>query len=252
MAVLLAGLPVDVPGTTINRLCGSGMDAVGQAARAIRAGDADLMIAGGVESMTRAPFVMPKAESAFSRVERGLRHDHRLALRQPEDEEGVRRRLDAARPPRTSPPTTASRRADQDAFAARSQARWAAAQKAGWFARRDRAGDDPAEEGRADRRRHRRASAPRHHRRDARQAQGRQRPGPHASPPATPRASTTARRALVLASEAAAKAHGLTPKARVVAMAAAGVAPRIMGIGPAPAAQRVLARAGLDASTRWT
>ena len=95
MASLLAGLPQGVPGATINRLCGSGMDAVGTAARAIRAGEAELMIAGGVESMSRAPFVMPKAESAFARSQRRLRHDHRLALRQQAHEGAVRRRLDA-------------------------------------------------------------------------------------------------------------------------------------------------------------
>ena len=92
---LLAGLPVEVPGATINRLCGSGLDAVGSAARAISCGEAQLMIAGGVESMSRAPFVMPKAESAFCARQRGLRHHHRLALRQQADEGAVRRRLDA-------------------------------------------------------------------------------------------------------------------------------------------------------------
>ncbi len=96
MAALLAGLPVEVPGTTINRLCASGMDAVGIAARGIRAGDYDLTIAGGVESMSRAPFVMPKAESALFPRQCGLRHHHRLALREPEDEGGLWHRLDAA------------------------------------------------------------------------------------------------------------------------------------------------------------
>ena len=132
MAALLAGLPVDVPGTTINRLCGSGMDAVGQAARAIRAGDCELMLAGGVESMTRAPFVMPKAESAFARS--NAVYDTTIGWRfvnpRMKKEFGV-----------DSMPQTADNvaeqyqvsRADQDAFAARSQARWEAAQKAGRF-----------------------------------------------------------------------------------------------------------------------
>ena len=95
MSALLAGLPVDVPGVTLNRLCGSGMDAVGSAAQAIRAGEAGLLLAGGVESMSRAPFVMPKADVRLRARQRGLRHHHRLALRQPADEGAVRRRLDA-------------------------------------------------------------------------------------------------------------------------------------------------------------
>jgi acetyl-CoA C-acetyltransferase len=244
MAVLLAGLPVVVPGTTINRLCGSGMDAVGQAARAIRAGDADLMLAGGVESMTRAPFVMPKAESAFARA--NAVYDTTIGWRfvnpRMKKEFGV-----------DSMPETADNvaeqfqvsRADQDAFAARSQARWEAAQQAGRF--RDeivpvtvpqRKGDPIV------------VTTDEH-----------PRPGTTAETLAKlkgvngPDLSVTAGNAsgvndgaaaLVLASEAAARAHGLTPRARVVAMAAAGVEPRIMGIGPAPAAKRVLAKAGLS------
>ena len=101
MALLLAGLPDTTPGNTINRLCASGLDAVGAAARAIRAGDIELAIAGGVESMSRAPLVMGKAEQAFQRSRRHLRHDDRLALRQPADEEPVRRRIPCRRPART-------------------------------------------------------------------------------------------------------------------------------------------------------
>ena len=141
-----------MPGTTINRLCGSGMDAVGQAARAIRAGDCDLMIAGGVESMTRAPFVMPKAESAFSRS--NAVYDTTIGWRFVNPK--MKKDFGVDSMPETADNVAADfgvSRADQDAFAARSQARWAAAQEAGRFARRDRARDDPAEEGRPDRRR---------------------------------------------------------------------------------------------------
>ena len=148
MAVLLAGLPVDVPGTTVNRLCGSGMDAVGMAARAIRAGDCDLMIAGGVESMTRAPFVMPKAESAFSRS--NAVYDTTIGWRFVNPKMKAAFGVDSM--PQTADNVAADfgvTRADQDAFAARSQARWDAAQKAGRFRGRDRARHRPAAEGRA-------------------------------------------------------------------------------------------------------
>jgi 3-oxoadipyl-CoA thiolase len=243
MAVLLAGLPVAVPGTTINRLCGSGMDAIGQAARAIRSGDADLMLAGGVESMSRAPFVMPKAESAFSRS--NAIYDTTIGWRFVNPK--MKKEFGVDSMPQTADNVAADygvSRADQDAFAARSQARWEAAQKAGKF--RDeivpvtvpqRKGDPVVVD-----------------------TDEHPRPGTTAETLAKlrgvngPDLSVTAGNAsgvndgaaaLVLASEAAAKSHGLTPKARVVAMAAAGVEPRIMGIGPAPAAKRVLARAGL-------
>jgi len=132
MAVLLAGLPVEVPGTTINRLCGSGMDAVGQAARAIRSGDCELMIAGGVESMTRAPFVMPKAESAFSRS--NAVYDTTIGWRFVNPKMKAAFGVDSM--PETADNVAADftvSRADQDAFAARSQARWDAAQEAGKF-----------------------------------------------------------------------------------------------------------------------
>lgn len=243
MAVLLAGLPIEVPGTTINRLCGSGMDAVGQAARAIRAGDADLMLAGGVESMTRAPFVMPKAESAYSRS--NAVYDTTIGWRFVNPKMKAAFGVDSM--PQTADNVAADynvSRADQDAFAARSQARWAAAQEAGKF--RDeivpvtipqRKGDPIV----VDTDEHPRPGT-------TTETLGKLKGvnGPELSVTAGNASGVNdGAAALILASEAAVKAHGLTPRARVIAMAAAGVAPRIMGIGPAPAAKRVLARAGL-------
>jgi acetyl-CoA acyltransferase len=178
MAALLAGLPVAVPGTTINRLCGSGMDAVGTAARAIKAGEAALMIAGGVESMSRAPFVMPKADSAFSRSNAvydttiGWRFVNKLMKAQygidsmPETADNVAAEFRIAR-------------ADQDAFALRSQQRWGAANAAGFFKGEIVPVRNRAEEGRAEDLRHRRASAHRHHAGTAGQTQGHQRPRTH-------------------------------------------------------------------------
>jgi hypothetical protein len=171
---LLAGLPVTVPGVTLNRLCASGMDAVGFAARGIRAGDYAVAIAGGVESMTRAPFVMPKPGAAWSRRDGCPRHDHRLALRQSGDGEAYGT---------DSMPQTADNvaedfgisRADQDAFALRSQERWAQGRCGRRLRRRDRAGDHPPAQGRADRRGPRRTSEARHHRRGAGQAARHQR-----------------------------------------------------------------------------
>ncbi len=243
MAGLLAGLPVEVPGSTVNRLCGSGMDAVGIAARGIRAGDMDFAIAGGVESMTRAPFVMPKAEGAFSRA--NAVYDTTIGWRFVNPKIKARYGID-------SMPETADNvavdfnvsRADQDAFAARSQARWAAAQEAGRFAEELVPVEVPQRRGEplvVDRDEH-------------------PRPGTTAEKLAGlkgingPDLSVTAGNAsgvndgsagLLLASEAAAQRHGLTPRARVLAMCAAGVEPRIMGVGPAPAARKALARAGL-------
>ena len=243
MAALLADLPVEVPGTTINRLCGSGMDAVGMAGRAIRAGDCDLMIAAGVESMSRAPFVMPKAESAFSR--RAEVFDTTIGWRFVNPKLKQAHGIDSM--PQTADNVAAEygiSRADQDAFAALSQARWEAAQKAGHFADEivpvhvpQRKGDPVVVD-----------------------TDEHPRPGTTADKLAKlkgvngPDLSVTAGNAsgvndgaaaLLVASEAAARAQGLTPKARVVAMAAAGVAPRVMGLGPVPAARKVLARAGL-------
>ena len=244
MAVLLSGLPVDVPGTTVNRLCGSGLDALGLAARSIRAGDCELMLAGGVESMSRAPFVMPKADAAFSRA--NAVYDTTISWRfvNPKLKKGFG--ID-------SMPETADNvatdfgvsRADQDAFALRSQQRWAAAQAAGRFADEMAPVSVPQKKGDpliVDRDEHPRPEVTLDQLAKLKGVNG-------------PDLSVTAGNAsgvndgsaaLIVASEKAAKANGLTPRARVVAMAAAGVAPRIMGIGPVPAVRKVLQRAGLE------
>jgi len=244
MAVLLAGLPIGVPGTTVNRLCGSGMDAVGMAARAIRAGDCDLVLAGGVESMSRAPFVMPKAEAAFSRA--NAVYDTTIGWR------FVNPRMKALHGTHSMPQTAdnvaedyAIARADQDAFAARSQARWATAQEAGRFAPEIAPVTVPQRKGEplvVDRDEHPRPGT------TAEQlARLKGVNGPHLSVTAGNASGVNdGACALVLASEAMAEAQGLTPKARVVAMAAAGVEPRVMGVGPAPAVRKVLGRAGLS------
>lgn len=244
MAALLAAMPVSVPGTTVNRLCGSGMDAVGMAARAIRAGDCDFVIAGGVESMSRAPFVMPKADSAFSRA--NAVYDTTIGWRFVNPK--MKKDFGVDSMPQTADNVAGDfgiNRADQDAFAARSQARWAAAQEAGIFADEIVPVHVPQKKGDplvVDRDEH-------------------PRPGTTAEQLAKlkgvngPDLSVTAGNAsgvndgsaaLLVASEAAAKTHGLLPKARVVAMAAAGIEPRIMGVGPAPAVRRVLERAKLS------
>ncbi|MDT8319512.1 MAG: 3-oxoadipyl-CoA thiolase [Xanthomonadales bacterium] len=243
MAALLAGLPAEVPGATINRLCGSGMDAIGTAARAIRCGETRLMIAGGVESMSRAPFVMGKAGSAFSRnVEMfdttiGWRFVNRLMKAQygidsmPETAENVAAEFHVSR-------------ADQDAFALRSQQRAARAQAEGGFSDEILPVEVPRRKGdalRVDRDEHPRADT-------TLEALAK------LATPFRENGTVTAGNAsgindgacaLLLASEAAAKDHGLTPKARVIAMATAGVPPRIMGMGPAPATRKVLEVAGL-------
>lgn len=243
MAALLAGMPISVPGTTINRLCGSGMDAIGMAARAIRAGDCDFMIAGGVESMSRAPFVMPKAESAFSRA--NAVYDTTIGWRFPNPKMEAAFGVDTM--PQTADNVAADfkiSREDQDALAARSQARWAQANEAGLFQQEIIPVTVPQ----------RRAdpiivSEDEH-----------PRPGTGVEQLARLRAvnggdlSVTAGNAsgvndgacaLIVASEAMANQQGFKPIARVVAMAAAGVEPRIMGIGPVEATRRVLKRAGL-------
>ncbi|WP_367067737.1 3-oxoadipyl-CoA thiolase [Oryzisolibacter sp. LB2S] len=242
MAALLAGLPTDVPGGTINRLCGSGLDAVGTAARAIKAGEARLVIAGGVESMSRAPFVMPKAESAFSRSNAvydttiGWRFVNKLMKQQ----YGV-----------DSMPETAENVADdfkieraaQDRMALASQQKAAAAIAAGHLAREivpvtipQKKGDPIV------------VSQDEHPRATTLEALAK------LKGVVRPDGSVTAGNAsgvndgacaLLLANEEAAKAYGLTPRARVVGMAVAGVAPRIMGFGPAPAVRKVLAQTGL-------
>ncbi|OHV78612.1 3-oxoadipyl-CoA thiolase [Ensifer sp. LCM 4579] len=244
MAVLLSGMPVTVPATTVNRLCGSGMDAVGMAARAIRAGDCDLVIAGGVESMSRAPFVMPKAESAFSRS--NAVYDTTIGWR------FVNPKLKAAFGVDSMPETADNvaedfgvSRADQDAFAASSQARWAAAEQEGLFREelvpvlvQQKKGDPVL----VDRDEHPRPGTTVEQLAKLKGVNG---------PDRTVTAGNASgvndgAAALLVASEAAVKAQGLVPRARIVAMAAAGVEPRVMGIGPAPAARKVLERAGLS------
>jgi len=243
MALLLAGLPDTAPGVTVNRLCGSGMHAVGSAAQAIRTGDADLIIAGGVESMSRSPFVMPKAETAFSR--QSEIHDTTIGWR------FVNPKMKQLYGTDSMGETAENvaedhqiNREDQDAFAAASQAKTAAAQEDGRFAEEivsvtipQRKGDDIVVE-----------------------------KDEH------PRAGTTAEKlsglkaafreggtvtagnssgvndgacAVILASEDAVKKHGLEPKARVLGMASAGVPPRVMGIGPVPATEKLLSKLGL-------
>jgi 3-oxoadipyl-CoA thiolase len=243
MALLLAGLPVEVPGATVNRLCGSGMDAVGTAARAIRAGEAELMIAGGVESMSRAPFVMGKAETAFARKAEiydttiGWRFVNKLMKEQygidsmPETAENVAEDY-------------AVSREDQDAFALRSQEKAAAAQKDGRLAEEIVHVTIPQRKGEpvvVDKDEHPRETSLEK----------------LAKLPTPFRAGGTVTAgnasgvndgacALIVASEAAASRLGLTPIARVAGMATAGVPPRIMGMGPAPASKKLLGRLGLS------
>ena len=243
MAALLAGLPVDVPGATINRLCASGMDAVGAAARAIKAGDMDLAIAGGVESMTRAPFVMPKAETAFSRG--NAVYDTTIGWR------FVNPKMKAKYGVESMPETGDNvatdydiSRADQDAFAKRSQDRWDAADKAGVFADEIAPVTIPQRKGDPivfDRDEHPRPGT-------TIEALTKLRPINGADLTFTAGNASGVNdgaAAMLMASEAAANQHGLTPIARVVGISAAGVEPRVMGIGPVPASQKVLARAGL-------
>ena len=243
MSGLLSGLPVTVPAVTINRLCGSGMDAVGSAARAIRAGDTDLMIAGGVESMTRAPFVMGKADAAYSRntgiydTTIGWRFVNPLMKKlygtdaMPETAENLATELKIAR-------------ADQDAFALRSQQRAVAAQAAGRFDDEIVPVEIAQKKGEA-----KIVSADEHPRGDT-SLESLAKLKPIVREDGTVTAGNASgvndgACALLLASEEAAKQHGLTPRARIVGMATAGVPPRIMGIGPAPATRKLLERTGL-------
>ncbi|MCA1368398.1 3-oxoadipyl-CoA thiolase [Bradyrhizobium sp. BRP14] len=242
MSLLLAGLPVSVPGTTINRLCGSGMDAVITAARAIRSGEAELMIGGGVESMSRAPFVLPKAESAFSR--HAEIHDTTIGWRfinplmkaqygvdsMPETGENVAEAYDVSR-------------ADQDAFAVRSQARAAAAQANGRLAKEIVAVTIPQKRGEpvtVDRDEHPRATT-------IEALAKLKAPFREGGTVTAGNASgvNDGAAALIIASEEAAKKHGLRPIARILGGATAGVPPRIMGIGPLPASQKLMARLGM-------
>ena len=242
MSGLLAGLPLAVPGATLNRLCGSGLDAVGTAARAIRAGEAGLMIAGGVESMSRAPFVMPKADTAFSRA--NAVYDTTIGWR-------FINKLMKAQYGVDSMPETAEHvatdykieREAQDRMALASQTRALAAIQAGHLAREITPVSIAQKKGDAtvvDTDEHPRATT----------LEALAKLKPIVKPDGTVTAGNASgvndgACALLLADEATAARNGLTPKARVVGMASAGVAPRIMGIGPAPATQKVLALTGL-------
>ena len=243
MSGLLAGLPVQVPGTTVNRLCGSGMDAIGLAARSIKTREASLMLAGGVESMSRAPFVMPKADSAFSRT--NAVYDTTIGWRFVNPL--MKKLYDTHSMPQTADNVAEEfqiGRADQDAFALRSQQRWAAAHAAGRFADElvpvtiPRKKGDPII-----------VTTDEHPRPETTLEMLAKLKGVNG-----PDLSVTAGNAsgvndgacaLLLASEEAAKRYDLIPRARVVGMATAGLAPRIMGFGPAPAVRKVLAQTGL-------
>jgi 3-oxoadipyl-CoA thiolase len=243
MAILLAGLPEKIPGSTVNRLCGSGLDAVGTAARAIRTGDADLMLAGGVESMSRAPFVMGKATEAFSRAAKI--EDTTLGWR------FINKALQAVYGTDSMGETGENvaadyqvSRADQDAFALRSQHKAKAAQDAGYFAREIAAVTIAGRKGEI-------VVAQDEHPRPETTADGLAKLKTPFRTPGTVTAGNASgvndgAAALIIASEAGAKRHGLTPRARVVAMATAGVAPRVMGIGPYPATEKLLAMTGLS------
>ncbi len=243
MAALLAGLPVDVPGGTINRLCGSGLDAVGSAARAIKSGEAGLMIAGGVESMSRAPFVMPKSESAFSRA--NAVYDTTIGWR------FVNKRMKELHGVDSMPETAENVATDfriereaQDRMALSSQLKAVAAQQAGYFDAEIVPVSIPQKKGDPVI-----VSKDEHPRETSLEALAK------LKGVVRPDGTVTAGNAsgvndgscaLLLASESAAARHGLTPRARVVGMATAGVAPRIMGFGPAPATRKVLELTGLS------
>jgi 3-oxoadipyl-CoA thiolase len=242
MAALLAGLPVDVPGATINRLCGSGLDALGSAARAIRAGEAELAIAGGVESMTRAPFVMPKADTAFSRS--NAVYDTTIGWRFVNPLMKAAHGIDSM--PETAENVAAEygvNRADQDAFAQRSQARAAAAIAAGRLAGEIVPVTIPQRKGEPVV-----VTQDEHPRETTLDALARLKP--IVRPDGTVTAGNASgvndgACALLVASEAAALRFGLVPRARVLGMATAGVPPRVMGIGPAPATGKLVARLGM-------
>ena len=244
MALLLAGIPKEVSGTTVNRLCGSSLDAVSTASRAIKSGEAELIIVGGVESMSRAPFVMGKADAAFSRsaeifdttigwrfVNPAMKSKYGVDS-MPETAENVAEEFHVSR-------------ADQDAFSYRTQQRWAKAHAACFFSSEIVPVMIPQKKG------------------DPKKFDTDEHPRPDTTietlaklkPVVKPNGTVTAGNAsgvndgsvaMILATEAAAKKYGLTPKARVIASAAAGVAPRIMGMGPAPATRKVLAKSGLQ------
>jgi acetyl-CoA acyltransferase len=246
MAALLAGMPVDVPASTVNRLCGSSLDAIGTGARAIKAGEAGLVIAGGVESMTRAPFVMGKAEAAFSRAAKV--EDTTIGWRFVNKQMKERYGIDSM--PETAENVAADfgvSRADQDALALRSQQRWAVAHQRGFFRSEIVPVTIAQKKG------------------DPKSFVTDEHPRPETTLEmltrlkgvVRPDGSVTAGNAsgvndgacaVLLASETAAARHGLTPRARVLGMAAVGLAPRIMGFGPSPATKKVLAQVGLKLS----
>ena len=242
MSALLAGLPLGVPGSTVNRLCGSGMDAVGTAARAIKAGEAGLMVAGGVESMSRAPFVMPKATSAFSRD--NAVYDTTIGWRFINP--AMRKAYGVDSMPETAENVATDfqiSREDQDRFALASQKKTVAAQAAGFFDAEICPVTLPQKKGDP------LIVVKDEHPRDTSlealaKLKGVVRPDGTVTAGNASGVNDGAC-ALLLASEAAAARHGLTPRARVVGMATAGVAPRIMGIGPAPATRKVLELTGL-------
>ena len=244
MALLLAGLPIDVPAATVNRLCGSGMEAIGQVARAIRCGEAQLAIAGGVESMTRAPFVMPKADTPFSRA--NAVYDTTIGWRFVNPTMKAKYGIDQM-------PETAENvaqdykvtREAQDAFALRSQQRALKAQAAGTLAEEivpvtiaSKKGDPVV------------VAKDEHPRDTSLEALAKLKPIVRENGTVTAGNASGVNDgscAVLIASEAAAKKHGLAPRARILGMASAGVAPRIMGMGPAPASKKLLQRLGLRA-----
>ncbi|MGI4843843.1 MAG: 3-oxoadipyl-CoA thiolase [Janthinobacterium lividum] len=242
MSLLLAGLPSEVPGSTVNRLCGSGLDAVGSAARAIRSGEARLMIAGGVESMTRAPFVMGKADSAFSR--NAAIYDTTIGWRFPNPRMKELHGLDAM--PETAENVAVDygvSRADQDLFALRSQQKAAQAQRDGLFAEEIVPVLVPQKKGEA-------ISFERdeHPRETSLEALAKLKGVVRADGSVTAGNASGVNDgacALLLANAEAAQAYGLVPRARIIGMAAGGVAPRVMGIGPAPATQKLLRQLGM-------
>jgi 3-oxoadipyl-CoA thiolase len=246
MALLLAGLPVSVPGVTLNRLCASGLEAVGSAARAIRAGEMEFAIAGGVESMSRAPFVQGKATEAFSRKAEifdttiGWRFINPLMKQQygvdsmPETGENVAEDCQVTR-------------ADQDAFALRSQQRAGKAIASGYFAQEIVPVDVPGRKGEVVR-----VERDEHPRPETTLDQLAKLKTPFRNPGTVTAGNASGvndgAAAMIVASEAAVKAHGLTPRARILGMASAAVPPRVMGIGPVPATQKLMARLGLTIS----
>ena len=243
MALLLAGLPLTVPGATVNRLCGSGLDAIAQAARVIKAGEADLVIAGGVESMSRAPFVMAKTDSAFARAAK--LEDTTLGWRFVNPQMKAKYGIDSM--PETAEHVAAEfkiSRDDQDLFALRSQQRYAAALVAGVFADEIIAVNVPSPKGEDIV-----ISLDEHPRANTTLA-GLQKLKPVVSASGTVTAGNASgindgSGALLIASETAIKQYGLAPKARIVSACSAGVEPRIMGMGPVPATQKLLAKTGL-------